>query len=111
MENLPAQTTIQPPSQKPNFISWHYAVSLPEFVNSKIKQILETPKTFNVTAILKNFLSPYRRLSVEGKEKKFGVSGLFDKITFNLTSLFVGASVRTVLLIAWILITILLFPI
>jgi len=111
MENLPTQTTAQLPPQKPNFISWHYAVSLPEFVQNKIKQIQETPKTFNVAAILKNFFAPYRRLSIEGKEKKFGVSGLFDKITFNLTSIFVGASVRTVLLIAWILITILLVPI
>src|SRR3990167_115145 len=111
MENLPSQTNAQPPPQKPNFISWHYAVSLQEFVNSKIKQILETPKTFNVTAILKNFLAPYRRLSIEGKEKKIGASGFFDKLTFNLTSIFVGASVRIVLLIAWILITILLVPI
>src|SRR3990167_6440298 len=111
MENLPSQTNAQPPPQKPNFISWHYAVSLPEFINNKIKQILETPKTFNVASILKNFFAPYRRLSVEGKEKKFGASGFFDKLTFNLTSIFVGASVRTVLLIAWILITILLIPI
>jgi len=121
MENLPgpkdhqpladAQQSNQTVLQKPNFISWHYAVSLPEFIQSKIKQIQETPKTFNIAAILKNFLSPYRRLSIEGKEKKFGVSGIFDKITFNLTSIFVGASVRTVLLIAWILITILLVPI
>src|SRR3989304_7970682 len=111
MENLPAQTTTQPPSQKPNFISWHYAVSLPEFVNNKIKQIRQTPKTFNVASILKNFFAPYRRLSVEGKEKKFGASGFFDKLTFNLTSIFVGASVRTVLLILWILTSILLVPI
>ncbi|EKD65061.1 MAG: hypothetical protein ACD_50C00200G0002, partial [uncultured bacterium] len=107
MADLPGQQSDQTVLQKPNFISWHYAVSLPEFVNNKIKQIQETPKTFNIAAILKNFLSPYRRLSIEGKEKKFGVSGLFDKITFNLTSIFVGASVRTVLIIAWILITIL----
>ena len=111
MENLPAQTASSAPSLKPNFISWHYGVSLPEFVQNKINQIRETPKTFNVTSILKNFLAPYRRLSVEGKEKKFGASGFFDKLTFNLTSIFVGASVRTVLLIAWILITILLIPI
>src|SRR3989344_4448724 len=111
MADLPGQQSDQTVLQKPNFISWHYAVSLPEFVNNKIKQIQETPKTFNIAAILKNFLSPYRRLSIEGKEKKFGVSGLFDKITFNLTSIFVGASVRTVLIIAWILITILLVPI
>src|SRR3972149_9017453 len=111
MENLPTQTTAQPPLQKPNFISWHYAVSLPEFVQNKIKQIRQTPKTFNIASILKNFFAPYRRLSIEGKEKKFGASGFFDKITFNLTSIFVGASVRTVLLIAWILITILLIPI
>src|SRR3990167_11162455 len=120
MENLPGpkvnqpladKTTAQPPTQKPNFISWHYAVSLPEFINNKIRQIQETPKTFNIASILKNFFAPYRRLAIEGKEKKFGVSGLFDKITFNLTSIFVGASVRTVLLIAWILITILLVPI
>lgn len=111
MADLPVQTAASAPSQKPDFISWHYAVSLPEFINNKIKQILETPKTFNVAAILKNFFSPYRRLSIEGKEKKFGVSGLFDKITFNLTSIFVGASVRIVLLIAWILTTILLVPI
>src|SRR3990167_3145624 len=111
MENLPSQTNAQPPPQKPNFISWHYAVSLPEFINNKIKQILETPKTFNVASILKNFLAPYRRLSIEGKEKKFGAAGFFDKLTFNLTSIFVGASVRTVLLIAWILSTVLLVPI
>jgi len=111
MADLPSQQSNQAALQKPNFILWHYAVSLPEFVNSKIKQILETPKTFNVTAILKNFLAPYRRLTIEGKEKKFGASGFFDKLTFNLTSIFVGASVRTVLLIAWILTTILLVPI
>src|SRR3990167_1053560 len=120
MENLPGpkvnqpladKTTAQPPSQKPNFISWHYGVSLPEFINNKIRQIQETPKTFNVASILKNFFAPYRRLSIEGKEKKFGVSGLFDKITFNLTSIFVGASVRTVLLLTWILTTILLVPV
>src|SRR3990167_7829681 len=111
MENLPSQTNAQPPPQKPNFISWHYAVSLPEFINNKIKQILETPKTFNVASILKNFLAPYRRLSIEGKEKKFGAAGFFDRLTFNLTSIFVGASVRTVLLITWILTTILLVPI
>src|SRR3989304_9093618 len=111
MENLPVRQNTQTALQKPNFISWHYATSLPEFVQNKIRQIQETPKTFNVASILKNFFAPYRRLSIEGKEKKFGVSGLFDKITFNLTSIFVGASVRTVLLIAWILITILLFPI
>src|SRR3989344_6662551 len=120
MENLPGpkvnqpladKTTVQPPSQKPNFIAWHYATSLPEFVQNKIRQIQETPKTFNVVSILKNFFAPYRRLAIEGKEKKFGASGFFDKLTFNLTSIFVGASVRTVLLIAWILITILLVPI
>src|SRR3990167_5078148 len=111
MENLPSQTNAQPPPQKPNFISWHYAVSLPEFINNKIKQILETPKTFNVASILKNFLAPYRRLSIEGKEKKFGAAGFFDRLTFNLTSIFVGASVRTVLLITWILTSILLVPI
>src|SRR3989344_3534573 len=111
MDNLPTQPISQPPPQKPNFISWHYAVSLPEFIQSRIKQIQETPKTFNVTNILKNFFSPYRRLSIEGKDKKFGASGFFDRITFNLTSIFVGASVRTVLIIAWILITILLVPI
>ena len=111
MENLPAQTTTLTPLQKPNFISWHYAVSLPEFIQNKINQIQETPKTFNVASILKNFFAPYKRLSVEGKEKKFGASGFFDKLTFNLTSIFVGASVRTVLLITWILISILLVPI
>src|SRR3990167_2671108 len=111
MENLPVRQNTQTTLQKPKFISWHYAVSLPEFVQNKIKQNQETPKTFNVASILKNFFAPYRRLSVEGKEKKFGAAGFFDKLTFNLTSIFVGASVRTVLIIAWILITILLVPI
>src|SRR3990167_3407771 len=111
MADLPAQQSNQTVLQKPNFISWHYAVSLPEFVQNKINQIRETPTTFNVASILKNFLAPYKRLSVEGKEKKFGASGLFDRITFNLTSIFVGASVRTVLLIIWILASILLVPI
>ena len=48
---------------------------------------------------------------MEGKEKKFGASGFFDKLTFNLTSIFVGASVRTVLLLVWILTSILLVPV
>src|SRR3972149_2986896 len=111
MENLPVRQNTQTTLQKPNFISWHYAVSLPEFVQNKIKQIQETPKTFNVASILKNFFAPYRRLSVEGKEKKFGASGFFDKITFNLTSIFVALSVRTVLLLVWIFTSILLVPV
>lgn len=108
MNALPAQPAASATLQKPNFIAWHYAISLPEFTKNKIRQIKDTPKTFNVASILKNFFAPYKRLSVNAKAQKFGVSGLFDRFTFNLTSIFVGASTRTVLLLSWILATILL---
>ena len=92
----------------PNFIAWHYQVALPNFIKRRASQLSQTFKFFSVTSLLKNLFTPYRRLAVSGGESKFASRDVFDKITFNLTSIFIGATVRLILLLAWVLATILL---
>ncbi|MBI2594572.1 ATP-dependent Clp protease ATP-binding subunit, partial [Candidatus Curtissbacteria bacterium] len=96
------------PAHRPNFFSWHYSVALPQFVNKRLEQLAATPKFFSIGHLIGHLFDPYRRLAVVGKSQKFGVSGLFDRITFNITSSLVGAAVRIALILAWILATILL---
>lgn len=91
-----------------NFISYHYSVALPQFIESRLTQLANTPKTFNVSGLIKNFFTPYKRLEVSGKNEKFGAKTFADKLTFNLTSIFVGAGVRLTLIFTWLLATVLL---
>src|SRR3990167_3563327 len=90
----------------PNFISWHYQTALPNFINSRITQLSSTYQLFSVANLIKNLFTPYRRMAISGKEEKFGAQGLFDKLTFNLVSIFVGFAVRIVLLATWVFSTI-----
>lgn len=108
MQNSLPDSKDHQPLAANNLISYHYSVALPKFIESRIAQITNSPKTFNVSGLLKNFFSPYKRLEVSGKNEKFGAKTFADKLSFNLTSIFVGASVRLILIFAWILATILL---
>ena len=100
VNNLPAPST-EGPSQ--NFIIWHYQQELPHFIKQRILQIADTAKIFNTAGLVKNLFAPYKRLAITGKSQKFGAKDLFDKLTFNIISSFVGAGVRVILLGAWII--------
>jgi len=88
---------------KPNFLNWHYSLALPEFTINRFNGISQTLRFFNISELFKNLFAPYKRITVSKKSPGFNVSGLFDQITFNITSIFVGASVRIVLILAGIL--------
>ncbi len=91
-----------------NLISYHFKKGIPDFIQSRLNQLVNTPKTFNISGLLKNFFTPYKRLEVSGKNEKFGAKTFADKLTFNLTSIFVGVGVRLTLIFTWLLATILL---
>ena len=89
------------------FLAWHYSQGIGQFVKDRLNQFSSIWQIFNVAGLLKNLLAPYRRLAVTGKSEKFGARDLFDKLTFNTISILIGAFVRSLLILAWIVATIL----
>ena len=86
---------------EPNYLSWHYSEELSNFINGRTVQISRTFNYFNITGLLKNLLSPYRRLTAKPKEK------LLDRISFDIISRLIGAAVRSLLILTGLLSTLL----
>lgn len=93
----PPEGKIETQSQI-DFVSWHFSQELPQFIQSRPAKILEIIKFVNISALLKNLLSPYRRLVAKPK------TSISERLSFELTSRFVGFSVRLTLIIAGIFI-------
>ena len=77
---------------EPNYLSWHYSEELANFINGRTAQIRSTFNYFNIGGLLKNLFSPYRRLIAKPKEK------LLDRLSFDIISRLIGASVRSLLI-------------
>lgn len=84
------QTTQKPPQ---DYFSYHFAYALPNFISSQPEKLKDQISYLNFAGLLKNLFAPYRRLTANQKVS------ITDRISFNITSRFVGASTRLVLLI------------
>ena len=78
-----------------NYLTWHFSQAFPDFAKSRLKQLFYTIGFFNILGLLKTLFAPYRRLEITDK-----TPSLADKISFNLISRIIGASVRLIIIIA-----------
>jgi len=103
-KNLPSAKVKLMDSTLPsnNFLTWHYSTALPDFIKNCQRQLSYTLGFFNIAGLITTLFAPYRRLEITSK-----TPSLLDKISFNLISRTIGASVRILLIIAGIASTIL----
>ena len=87
---------MEPPQ---DFITWHFAIALPQFIKRKKESFAQTLLFFNIPFLLKNLFSPYRRLIVTGDNEALQVNSFLDRLSFNLISHFMGAFIRFFLII------------
>jgi len=83
-----------------NFLSYHFGVAFPNYVKTRPQHIKAVLDNFNIFGLLKNLLSPYKRMTITGK------ATLSEKLSFNIISIVVGAMSRIGLMIAGILVTV-----
>lgn len=84
------QTAVKPPQ---DYFSYHFAYALPKFISAQPEKLKDQISYLNFQGLLKNLFAPYKRLTANQKVT------LTDRISFNITSRFVGASTRLLLLI------------
>ena len=77
-----------------NFLAWHWRQALPQFVKSRLQNLATTFGYFNILTLSRSLFTPYRRLVQRDK------TSILDRLSFNLISIAIGATVRAVLIIA-----------
>lgn len=82
----------------PDFLNWHINQGLPAFARQRRQAVNSSLRFFNFAGLIANFFTPYRRLYVPEDRARFGIKSFFDRLSFNLISRAIGASLRTVLL-------------
>jgi len=86
-----------------NFFTWYFANQIPTFLKKRSQSLASTVNFFNFAGLLKNLFTPYRRIYVEKDAPQFGVSGLLDRIAFNVISRIIGAFARLFLIFVGII--------
>lgn len=81
-----------------DFFAWHYSYALPQFINSRPQKLVEIIKFVNIDALFLNLLAPYRRMVPKPKTK------ISDRLSYEITSRFVGTGVRVTLIVTGIFI-------
>lgn len=93
MENLPQPKTGRPLVYE-SYISYHFSVALPNFIRTRPAHLIKVAEFFNITELFLHLFTPYRRLILIKK------TTLWDRLSFSLISIMVGAIVRLLLIIA-----------
>ncbi len=78
----------------------HTEEKLNNFVEAVVNLFLFLPHFFSVKHLLKTFFSPWKNLTE--KKPGGGLEGAFNRLTFNWTSQLVGASVRSMVLLSYL---------
>ena len=76
-----------------NFFAWHYRQAVPFFLSRWRYCILWVSHYFSLFLLLKSLFAPWKRMTAEGKTG-FNLGNFFQKLTFNLISRGIGATVR-----------------
>ena len=84
----------------PNFLAFHYTCALPNFIKTRPNHLREVLGLFSIADLAKHLFSPYKRLTITKK------TTLANKLSFDLTSRFVGASTRLILIVIGLVATV-----
>ena len=92
-----------------NFLFWHYSEGLQFYVQNWLYSFDWIIHFFSLPLLLKTLFSPWKRLVLADDKPGFNFSDFFQRLTFNLISRGVGATVRTILFFVGIILVILSF--
>ncbi len=81
-----------------DYFTYHFSYALPNYIKTRPDHLAKIAAFFNITNLLKNLFTPYRRLILTKK------TTLWDRISFDLISIAVGAVVRLILIAAGLII-------
>ena len=96
--NIQPQGTVNT-QYKIDFFTWHYSQALPQFINSRPQKLLEIIKYVNINPLFLNLFAPYKRMVPSPK------TTISDRLSYELTSRFVGFWVRLILIFVGICLT------
>lgn len=82
-----------------NFFNWYLSNQVPLVIDNRLKSLKTASRFFNISGLAKTLLLPYRRLAVTKETPTLGVYNIFDQIIFNITSIIIGAAVRSLLIL------------
>lgn len=82
-----------------NFFSYHFGFAWPNFIKTRPAHISATLASFNILSLLANIFSPYKRLTSTQK------TTLADRLSYDLISRGIGASVRLIFIASGLLVT------
>src|SRR3990170_505955 len=91
--NLPSTNKNASDFVEKDFLSWFYSEGTGLVVADRKRQIANAFAFFNFADLFVHLFSPYRRMVAQGKLT------IFDRLSYNLISSFVGAGVRLVLIL------------
>ena len=81
-----------------DYFTYHFSYALPNYIKTRPDHIAQIAAFFNITNLLKNLFTPYRRLVLTKK------TTLWDRVSFDLISIAVGAIVRLILIAAGLIV-------
>jgi len=75
-----------------DYFTYHFSLALPNYIKTRPNHLAQIAGFFNIANLLKNLFAPYRRLTLTKK------TTLWDRISFDLISIAIGAIVRLILI-------------
>ena len=79
------------------FLSWHYSRGVDYYLKSWFSTIRWVQHYFSPLLLLETLFSPWKRLYVHDQTSGFNLQKKFEAFTFNIISIWVGATVRLIL--------------
>jgi hypothetical protein len=81
-----------------SWLSWHYVVAMKELLIMCKDFFLFTSYYFSIPFLLRTLFYPWRKQKIY-REKGFNIASFFDALLFNAFSRFMGALIRTVVIL------------
>ncbi len=91
------------------FLSWHYSKGVDYYLKSWFSTIRWVQHYFSPLLLLDTLFAPWKRLYVQDKTPGFNLQKKFETFTFNIISIWVGATVRLILFFVAIILLVFAF--
>lgn len=92
-----------------DFFTWHYLKASDFIIRVWFNFVDFGFYFFSVKLLLKTLFSPWRRVELVDKTPGFSLQKLFQQLTFNLISRFIGVIVRSIFIFCGLIFTLLIF--
>ena len=94
-----------------NYLEWHYVHVPIKILRSTFNLSIFFNHFFSITALFKTLFAPWKRQYVRKTKPGLDLNEIFERFTFNLISRVIGAMVRLSLMVMWLILELVIFPI